>query len=219
LETARSEIPDVIITDIMMPRMDGMQLTKKLRADFRTSHIPILMLTAKASESDKLKGLALGADDYLTKPFNKKELVFKIQNSIAGRSRLREQLRIELMREAPTFQAESADEKFMLKVRTIILDRLADENLNVDFLASEIGLSRAQFYRKITALTGLPVNELIKSFRLQKAAKLLDQEWGPVSQVAYEVGFSNPSYFTKCFREEFGVLPSEYAQKRKSPII
>ena len=118
------------------------------------------------------------------------------------------------MREGPTMEAISADEKLLQKVKEAILNRLSDEQLSVDSLAEEIGLSRAHFYRKVTALTGLPVNELIRRFRLERAAQLLVQQWGSVSQVAYEVGYSNPSYFSKRFKEQYGVLPSEYPLKK-----
>ena len=133
---------------------------------------------------------------------------------IESRGRVREKLRLEFMRSGPTVEAISADEKLLQKVKEAILNRLSDEQLSVDSLAEEIGLSRAHFYRKVTALTGLPVNELIRSFRLERAAQLLARQWGPVSQVAFEVGYSNPSYFSKRFKDKFGVLPSEYPLKK-----
>jgi signal transduction histidine kinase/CheY-like chemotaxis protein/AraC-like DNA-binding protein len=212
---ALQETPDLIISDVMMPEMDGVTMTAKLKKDIRTSHIPVILLTAKATEEAKITGLNTGADDYLVKPFNNEELVLKVRNMIASRNRVREKVRLEFMRLGPTVEAISADEKLLLKVKEAILKRLSDEQLSVDSLAGEIGLSRAHFYRKITALTGLPVNELIQSFRLERASQLLAQRWGSVSQVAYEVGFSNPSYFSKCFKEHYGVLPSEYGKKHK----
>jgi transcriptional regulator GlxA family with amidase domain len=115
---------------------------------------------------------------------------------------------------APKFKVQSADEKFLVKVKETIHNRLSDEQLSVESLAEDIGLSRVQLYRKITALTGISVNEMIRSFRLHKAAQLLEQNWGSVSQITFEVGFSNPSYFSKCFKAEFGVMPSEYSAKK-----
>jgi YesN/AraC family two-component response regulator len=200
------------LTEEMMPEMDGLSMTAKIKKDFRTSHVPVIILTAKATEEDKLTGLNTGADDYLTKPFNKSELVIKVRNAITSRVKIREKIRLELRTEAPKFEAVSEDEKFLVKVKEAILNRLSDEQLSVESLAMEIGWSRAQFYRKITALTGKSVNDLIQGFRLQKGAQLLAQQWGSVSQVAYEVGFSNPSYFSKCFKEHYGVLPSEYGK-------
>ncbi len=214
LEVALMEIPELIVSDLMMPEMDGLTMTAKIKKDFRTSHVPVIVLTAKATEEDKLTGLNTGADDYITKPFNKSELVIKVRNAITSRVKIREKIRLELLNEAPKLEAVSGDEKFLVKVKEVILNRLSDEQLSVESLAMEIGWSRAQFYRKITALTGKSVNDLIQGFRLQKAAQLLGQQWGSVSQVAYEVGFSNPSYFSKCFKEHYGVLPSEYGNNK-----
>jgi len=213
LEIAFEETPDLIISDVMMPEMDGITMTGKLRADTRTSHIPLILLTAKTSDESKLMGLGTGADDYLTKPFNKNELLLKVRNSIALRVKLRDKIKLELLKESPNVEVQSADEKFLLRVREAILSRLSDEQLSVESLADEIGLSRSQLFRKISALTGASVNELIRTFRLQKAAQLLEQNWAPVTQVAYEVGYSNLSYFSKAFKEKYGVSPSEYPIK------
>lgn len=213
LDIAFREVPELIISDVMMPEMDGMTMTSKLKADVRTSHIPVILLTAKVTTENKIKGLSLGADDYLTKPFLQQELVLKVRNSIAARSRLREKLRAELMTNSDRVTVLSADEKFLQTVRTIIHDRMNEPAMGVEFLAREVGLSRVQLYRKINALTGITVNELIRNFRLQRAAQLLEQRWGPVSQVAYEVGILNLSYFSKCFREQYGVSPSEYPKQ------
>ena len=213
LEIAFDETPDLIVSDVMMPEMDGITMTAKIKADTRTSHIPLILLTAKTSDESKLMGLGTGADDYLTKPFNKNELLLKVRNSIALRVKLREKIKLELLKESPNVEVQSADEKFLLKVREAILSRLNDEQLSVESLADEIGLSRSQLFRKISALTGASVNELIRTFRLQKAAQLLEQNWAPVTQVAYEVGYSNLSYFSKAFKEKYGVTPSEYGAK------
>ena len=212
---AEENMPDLVISDIMMPEMDGITMTDRLKKDIRTSHVPIILLTAKATDEAKITGLNTGADDYLVKPFNNDELILKVRNMIESRIRVREKARLEFMSGAPTIAAISADGKLLQKVKEAILNRLSDEQLSVDSLAEEIGLSRAHFYRKITALTGLPVNELIQSFRLERAGQLLAQHWGSVSQVAYEVGFSNPSYFSKRFKDKFGVSPSEYSVKNR----
>jgi len=216
LEVALSEIPDMIISDIMMPEMDGIQMTGKVKADIRTSHIPLILLTAKSTEDSKLHGLEIGADDYLTKPFNKNELLLKVRNGISRQQKLREKLKAEVMSAAPRVDVMSQDERFLNKVKQKILERLGDDQLSVESLGEDIGLSRSQLLRKISALTGMSVNELIRKLRLQRAAQLIEQNWGPVSQVAYEVGFPNPSYFAKMFKEEFGVLPSEYFEKTTS---
>jgi signal transduction histidine kinase/CheY-like chemotaxis protein/AraC-like DNA-binding protein/ligand-binding sensor domain-containing protein len=210
LEAATASVPDLIISDVMMPEMDGVEMTQKIKNDIRTSHIPVILLTAKSGEDSKLTGLQSGAEDYLTKPFNKQELLLKVRNRISLQLKLREKLRLELMKEAPAVNVQSADEKFLLRIKEVIHERMSDEQLSVESMADEIGISRSQLYRKVTALTGLSMNELIRNFRLKRASQLLQQNWGPVSQVAYEVGFSNLSYFSKVFKEEYGVLPSEY---------
>lgn len=219
LDKAIHEIPELIISDIMMPEMDGIAMSAKIKRDLRTCHIPILFLTARATEKSKLEGLEVGAEDYLTKPFNKQELVLKVRNIIAARERIREKLRLELLKEAPSVIAQSADEQFLIKVKEVIHQRLNDPQLGVETLCLDVGMSRTQLYRKINALTGFGVNELIRTFRLKRAAQLLNQHWGSVSDIAYEVGFSNLSYFSKCFKEEFGTLPSEYGHTNtpKSP--
>ena len=213
LDIAAREVPDLIVSDVMMPEMDGITMTGKIKADIRTSHIPLILLTAKSSEDSKLSGLQSGADDYLTKPFNKQELLLKVRNGVKRQMKLREKLRAELMSTAPRVEVLSADEQFLIKVKEAILNQLSDEQLSVESLAEDIGMSRVQLYRKISGLTGMSVNEMIRKLRLHHAAQLLGQNWGPVSQVAYEVGFSNLSYFSKVFKEEFGTLPSEYVEK------
>ena len=213
LEVATKEIPDLIISDVMMPEMDGITMATKIKKDIRTSHIPLILLTAKSTEDSKLSGLQSGADDYLTKPFNKNELLLKVRNGVNRQQKLREKLRAELMSTAPKVEVLSEDEQFLNNVKEKILERLSDEQLSVESLAEDMGMSRVQLYRKISGLTDISVNELIRKLRLQRAAQLISQNWGPVSQVAYEVGFSNLSYFSKVFKEEFGVLPSEYVGK------
>ncbi|MBL7851767.1 MAG: DNA-binding response regulator, partial [Cyclobacteriaceae bacterium] len=178
--------------------------------DRNTSHIPLILLTAKSTEESKLSGLSSGADDYLTKPFNKQELLLKVRNSINRQNKLKEMLRSQLLTETPKEKVLSQDEQFLQKVKETIIAQMSDEQLSVESLADDMGMSRVQLYRKVSALTGMAVNELIRKLRLQRAAQLLGQNWGPVSQVAYEVGFSNLSYFSRVFKEEFGVLPSEF---------
>ena len=174
---------------------------------------PSSLLTAKSGEDSKLEGLSKGADDYLTKPFNKQELLLKVRNGTQRMQKLREKLKVDVLSTVSKTEVVSQDEQFLNKVKETIIERMSDEQLSVESLADDIGMSRVQLYRKISALTGMAVNELIRKLRLQRAAQLLAQNWGPVSQVAYEVGFSNLSYFSKVFKEEFGVLPSEFTIK------
>jgi signal transduction histidine kinase/ligand-binding sensor domain-containing protein/DNA-binding response OmpR family regulator len=213
LALARHHVPDLIVSDLMMPEMDGIALCAAIRKDKRTDHIPFVMLTAKAGDESKIEGLRSGADDYLIKPFNKTELVLKIQNLIILRERLQMSIKNRLLSKSDQIEVTSLEDQFILKVRNFIEQHLADETLTVEKLASEVGLSREQCYRKILAISGLSPSALIRSLRLQRAGQLLASRWGPVSQVAYEVGFSNLSHFSKAFREEFGKLPSEYARQ------
>jgi DNA-binding response OmpR family regulator len=213
LHHAIEQIPTLVLSDVMMPEMDGIEMCRKIKLDQRTSHIPVILLTAKASDDSKLSGLGIGADDYIIKPFNKEELKLKIRNQVAARGRMQKRIRLEFLSESTTIKAVSADEKFLERLKKVVETRISDELLSVESLTEEIGMSRAQLYRKVTALTGLSGTEFIRKLRLQRAAQLLQQQVGPVSQVAYEVGFSNLSYFSKCFKEQFGVLPSEYATK------
>jgi signal transduction histidine kinase/DNA-binding response OmpR family regulator len=206
---AVNQVPDLIISDLMMPEMDGLELCTRLKKDKRTDHIPFIMLTAKAADENKLEGLRTGADEYLVKPFNKAELLLKVQNLITLRSNLQTHIRTEILAKASEVRAESAEEQFVLKARLFVEAHAKDEALSVETLAQEMNLSREQCYRKISALTGLAPSAFIRKIKLQRAHQLLSSRWGPVSQVAYEAGFENLSYFSKTFKEEFGKLPSE----------
>jgi signal transduction histidine kinase/DNA-binding response OmpR family regulator len=210
LEKARTEIPDIIISDLMMPEMDGLEFCARIKKDNRTNHIPFVMLTAKAADDHKLTGLQTGADDYLVKPFRKEELMVKVQNMVHLREKMQEHIKLHLLASPSPVQATSATDQLILKARTFVEANLGDSNLSVEVLATELNLSREQCYRKFMALTGLSPSAFIRKLRLQRAAKLLAAQAGPVSQIAYQVGYENLSHFSKAFKEEFGRLPSEY---------
>jgi len=214
LQLAIEQLPSLILSDVMMPEMDGVELCNRIKQDHRTNHIPLILLTAKASEESKLHGLDKGADDYIIKPFNKDELVLKIRNQILAQKRIQEKIRLELLSGSSIINAVSADEKFIARVKEVIEASMSDEKLGVESLAEEIGLSRVQLYRKVNALTGISVNDFIRKLRLQKGAQLLSQNWGTIAEIAYEVGFSNPSYFSKCFKDHFGTIPSSYYNQK-----
>lgn len=214
------KIPDLIISDLMMPRMDGVQLSQQLKNDERTSHIPIILLTAKADSETKIKGLELGADDYISKPFDMKELMVRVRNLIEGRKKLREKYssHIEHAKKRADLpvtkvSAVSMDERFLQKVMGIVEQNIPNADFGVDAFAREIGMSTTQLYRKLTALTGYSPNDFVRNIRLQRAADLLRQHAGNVSEIAYDTGFNNLSYFAKCFREKFGVTPSEFSER------
>lgn len=211
-EKAIEKVPDLIISDLMMPEMDGLELCTHIKTDFRTQHIPFIMLTAKAGDENRLTGLQTGADDYLVKPFNRDELNAKVHNLLQLRENIRRQIKNTLLTEATPVQVISAEEQFVMKARQLVEENLSNPVLSVEWLAGNLNLGREQCYRKMMAITGLSPSAFIRKIRLQRAAQLLAAKWGPVSQVAYEVGYENLSHFSKAFKEEFGKLPSEYAQ-------
>ncbi len=210
LQMATEQIPDLVITDLMMPKMDGVELCEKLKTDERTSHIPVIMLTAKTSVEDRIEGLETGADDYLTKPFNVKELRVRVKNLIKQRQKLRERFRKELLLEPREIAVTSVDERFIKQSLDIIEENMSEQDFSVEMLGSELAMSRMQLFRKIKALTDQSPSEYIRTIRLKRAAQLIKSNYGNLAEITYEVGFNHPSYFAKCFRELYGVAPSEY---------
>jgi len=210
--TAREKIPDLIVSDVMMPVMDGYQFCRKLKADERTCHIPVILLTARADMEDKLEGLETGADDFLTKPFSPLELLVRIKNLINQRQRLKEKYKSRYVFAGEKDQDEmlSSDERFLQKAGEFIRQNLADPELSVESFSGFMAMSQSQLYRKLKALVDLSPNEMIRTLRLNRAAELLAHHTGNIAEIAYEVGFNNPSYFSECFRKQFGTLPSEY---------
>ena len=201
---------DLIISDVMMPRMDGFELCRKLKTDERTSHIPLILLTAKASHQDKIEGLGVGADDYMMKPFDPDELCARVKNLIEQRKRIHEHFRNEGIFDLESAPVTPVDKKFMQKVLHIIMDHIAEPSLNVASLAGMAAVSRSVLHRKIVALTGEPPVDLIKRIRLTRAAELLQRNAGNISEIALDVGFTNPAHFSDSFKKQFGVPPSRY---------
>ena len=211
LEVAQREVPDLVICDVMMPVMDGLQFTEKLKTNTATSHIPVIMLTAKNLEEQRAEGYEHGADSYITKPFHGKVLLARIDNLLRQRSMLKHlfQGNRSAEKEIEESQLDSRDKQFLKQLHDIIQANLSNCDFSVEDIGQEIGLSRVQLYRKVKAMTGASVVELLRKARLAKAKRLLESRSKSVSEVAYEVGFSTPSYFSKCFKEEFGMLPGE----------
>ncbi|CAN5910517.1 hypothetical protein BH24BAC1_BH24BAC1_41050 [soil metagenome] len=209
--------PDLIISDIMMPGMDGVSLCQKLKEDERTSHIPFILLTAKADAESKLNSLKTGADDYLTKPFSTEELLLRVDNLIRQRQKLREMFSRKLTFQPGGQTVDSADAQFLQKVLSVLEENMANADFDVDAFSRAIGMSRAHLNRKLAAVVNQSANELVRTFRLKRAADLLQQNQNSVAEIAFMVGFSSPNYFTKCFRDQYGVAPSEYLLSLYSP--
>jgi signal transduction histidine kinase/AraC-like DNA-binding protein len=214
LNKAIEMVPDLIITDLIMPEMDGLDMCEKLKTDQRTSHIPVIMLTARASVENRIHGFETGADDYITKPFNTQELVVRIKNLIEQRKKLREQFSRDVKLQPKDISITSADEKFLNKTIAVIEDNLNNFDFDITKLTDKMALSRVQMFRKLKALTDQSPSEFIRTIRLKRAAQLLDKGFGNIAEVTYQVGFNNLSYFSKCFRELFGLSPSDYAKQR-----
>lgn len=212
-ELALDAVPDIIVSDLMMPGMDGGSLCQKLKADERTSHIPIVVLTAKADWESKMQGLETGADAYLTKPFKIEELRVRMKNLLETRARLRERFSKQICINPQEVTVTSTDERFLQRALSIMEANMGNSKFDVEAFSREIGLSRTHLHRKLTALTGQSPNEFIRTIRLKRAASLLQQHQGNNSEIAYAVGFSTLNYFTKCFKDFYGVTPSEYAHK------
>lgn len=215
LEKAFNLIPDIVISDVMMPIMDGIELCKKLKTDARTSHIPVVLLTARTPIIFNIEGLETGADDYITKPFNLNALEARIWNLLDNRQKLRDRYSKEITLQPTNVAITSPDEKFLEKIMAFIEKNIAEPELSVEELGNVAGMSRVTLYRKIKALTNQTAIEFIRSVRLKRAAQLLQQNKFNVSEVAYMVGFSDVDYFRRWFKEEFNLTPKEYAQKDK----
>ena len=212
VEKARAETPDLVISDVMMPGMDGFALCRTLKTDARLNHIPVILLTAKASDEDRLEGLETGADDYLNKPFNARELLLRAENLIAVRHLLRQRFSGEVILKPTDVAVPSADAALLERAQAFIEAHMGKRGFEVAQVADAVGLSPRQFRRKIRDLTGLSPAGFVRTFRLQRAAQLLAKQAGGVSEVAYEVGFQDAKYFSRLFRQVYGVLPSVYGR-------
>ena len=218
LEQALNQIPDIIISDIMMPEMDGIELCKLVKEDIRTSHIPVILLTAKDSIQDKEEGYESGADSYLTKPFSAKLLNSRVHNLLESRKKLAlivanrtKELKPEQQEE--TIKLNKLDEEFLTKFTTIVEENIDMEKMDMSFMMEKMNMSHSTLYRKIKSLTGMSGNELIRKIRLKNSLRLLMEEGHNISEAAYASGFNDLGYFRSCFREEYGMAPSEYIKQ------
>lgn len=211
-EVALRKLPDLIISDVVMPEMDGIELCRRLKTDERTSHIPVVLLTARTALIHKVNGYETGADEYVTKPFDIKLLEVRIRNLIDSRIQMRKKYGSKALVEPACVAATSTDEKFINKAIAIVEANILDEEFNVSSLAKEIGMSQPVLFRKIKALTNMNIADFIKSVRLKKAAQLLSKKEMSIAEVATEVGYNDPKYFSKIFKKYFGKLPSSYME-------
>lgn len=213
VKQAMKYVPDVVVCDVMMPVMDGIECCKRLKSELQTSHIPVLMLTAYAMDEQRIQGYDSGADSYLTKPFNAKLLLARIRNLIDNRKRLKS-----FTEDATAVSGKQSlgevDKGFVEKLKALIEEKMSNSDLSVEDLGAELGLGRVQLYRKTKSLTGYAPNELLRIARLKKAASLLASSEKTVAEITYEVGFSSPSYFTRCYKDYFGESPSEFLKRR-----
>jgi YesN/AraC family two-component response regulator len=214
--------PDLIVSDISMPEMNGLDMCKKIRQDNRTAHIPIILLTALTEERDQLAGTASGANDYITKPFNFEILLSKINGLLSMQQTLKKTYQKQVEIHARDISIVSEDEKFLKNTLNCIEKNITNPNFSVEELSRQMSLSRVSLYKRLLTLTGKTPVDCIRTIRLKRAVQLLEKSKLSIASVAYEVGFNNPTYFSKVFKEEYGMLPSEYIneirKKEKEPV-
>ncbi|MEL6925254.1 MAG: response regulator, partial [Bacteroidota bacterium] len=214
LKAVQEWAPNLVISDVMMPEMDGNELCHKIKSDVNISHIPVLLLTARNADNYKLQGLRLGADDYVTKPFSPEELRLRVKNLIHSREEIRSKFLRVVNIEAREITVTSADEDFLNRAINIAHEQMDNTNFAIDQFAHELAVSRPLLFTKLKALTGQTPNNFIKTIRLKQAAQLLSQNKLNVAEVAYRVGFRDPKYFSKCFQKQFGASPIQYSRQQ-----
>jgi len=214
-QKALTSIPDLVVCDVMMPEMNGVELCKKLKAETATSHVPVILLTARNSDEQKIEGFQSGADDYITKPFNFDILQSRIKNLIEQRKLFQKQFNRHLDVKASEIQVTSLDEKFIQNAITVVEENLTNKDFSVERMSRLLAMSRVLLYKKILSLTGKTPTEFIRTIRLQRAAQLLEKSQYAISEIAYEVGFNDPRNFARHFRDQYHMLPSDYAASKK----
>jgi AraC-like DNA-binding protein len=213
---ATDQIPDLIVCDVMMPGLSGLEVVAQLKADWRTSHIPVVLLTARSAPEQQVEGVQAGADVYLTKPFNPTFLLESVRTLLANRARQREHFRRQLSLDTATV-APNPDQKFLADLTAIVEANLTKTDLSVEEVARGLGISRMQLYRKVKAVLGTGVTDFIQGLRLTKAREMLLDDKLTIADVAYELGFSSPSYFSTSFRSRYQLSPSEFRALHVAP--
>lgn len=219
LKKAKELLPDIIVSDVMMPEIDGMEMCRKVKNDIATSHIPVILLTAKASDDFTIEGFDAGADEYIPKPFSPKLLHTRIRNILESRHQLKEKFRKEGILEPSEVSVTSADEMFLKNAMEVVERNISNPEFRVSTFVAEMNMSRSVLYRKFEALTGHSVNEFVRGIRLKRATQLLALNELTVSEITYEVGFNDPQYFSKCFSRQYGMTPSEYAKRQAKKTV
>lgn len=212
LQSAKNHRPDLIISDVKMPNMDGYTLCRQLKTDPKTNHIPLVLLTVKGSRENRIAGLKLGADDYLAKPISSRELLTRVRNLIESRRMLKQQFSKEFTLQPGQVSIPSQQERFLERIQLALEQNLAQSDFGVIQLADALSLSPRELHRKVKALTGQGPGDLLRRFRLERAAQLCLSQFGSVSEITFAVGYNDPHYFSKIFRRMFGKTPSEYAR-------
>ena len=212
IDKALEIVPDLIITDIRMPNCDGIELCNTIKTDERTSHVPIILLTAGIGEEQELKGLKSGADDFITKPFKLMVLEAKVNNLIASRNALRERYSQEVVLRPKDIALTPTDVLFFERVQKVLAEHLTNSDFSAELFCKHLGMSRMQLHRKLMAFTGLSASAFIRSQRLKQAVHILSTSDASINEVAYSVGFNTPSYFIKCFKEAYKKTPLEYLE-------
>ncbi|WP_440133689.1 response regulator transcription factor, partial [Chitinophaga sancti] len=206
-------LPNIIVSDVSMPEMDGLELCRKIRQQARTAHLPVILLTARASEEDQLEALDNGASEYITKPFNFEMLLSRIRNIITQQQTLKKTFQQHIEAHPEEIAISSQDEQFIQQALQIVEKNISNPDFSVEELSRELFMSRVSVYKKLLTLTGKPPIEFIRSIRLKRAAQLLEKSQLTIAEIAYEVGFNNPKYFSRYFKLEYGVLPSAFKGK------
>ena len=214
IQKAIEAIPDLVLSDVLMPKATGLELCKSLKNNLKTSHIPIILLTALTDEESHVQGLKMGAEDYITKPFNINALFFKIRSIIENRKLTTQRYQVETVMKPKELAQATPDQDFLEKTVSIIHNNISEPNFTIDKLVVELGMSRTPFFKKIKSLTNLTPNEFLKIVRLRHAAQLLLKTDMNISEISFEVGFLSTKYFRSTFKKQFGETPSSYREKR-----
>ena len=209
IEKAQAILPDIILSDVMMPEVSGFELLKSIKKNLLTNHIPVLLLTAKNEIEDKLKGLRIGADDYIGKPFQTEEILLRIKNSLTTRENLKEKLQTKVIT-GNLNNTASPEESFLKKIETLVLDSLNDVDFSIDNLTTELHMSRSVLHRKFKAVSNIPLSAFIRSVRLREGKKLIETKAHSIAEISSLIGFRNSTYFISSFKKEYGITPKEY---------